>query len=176
MISCPGCGGSNLPDAKVCEWCGRPFVAQPRRIGGPVLLLGAAVLVSVALLLGVALAITTAISALSSRAEAPPTGAAPTEVPTSRPPLEEAAPAPTEGPVPAVEFVRIANTGGTGAFIRDEPRPNTRGIVAHTDRTVLKIIGPDETVDGRPWRNVEDQRGNRGWTPADFLTPSDVGF
>ncbi len=74
------------------------------------------------------------------------------------------------------EFVRVANTGGTGAFIRREPRNGAPGIIAHRDGTVLRIVGPDTTTDGRPWRQVEDQRGNRGWTPREYLAASPTGF
>ena len=176
MVVCPGCGGRNDPDVKTCEWCGRPFFAQPRRLGGPVVMLGAAAIVGVVVLVAAGLAITTLVSAFSNRPVAGPTAAPPTEAPLLRPPLDDEALAPSAETAPGQEFVRVANTAGAGAFIREEPRSAARGIVAHTDRTVLKVIGADVSADGRPWRNVEDQRGNRGWTPSEFLVASDVGF
>lgn len=176
MIACPGCGGRTEIDAKTCEWCGRPFVAQPRRLGGPAVMLAAAALVGIVVLVAAGLAIATLVSAFSTRPAAPTTAAQPTEAPVSRPPLDEEPPSPSSELALGQEFVRVANTSGSGAFIREEPRSAARGIVAHSDRTVLKLIGPDVAAEGRPWRNVEDQRGNRGWTPAEFLVPSDVGF
>jgi hypothetical protein len=73
------------------------------------------------------------------------------------------------------EFVRVANTGGQGAYLRPEPGSNA-GIVAHREGTILRISGPDIAVQGRVWRQVEDRQANRGWTPREFLLPSDVGF
>ena len=175
MIACPGCGGRNEPEAKTCEWCGRPFVAPPRRIGGPIVMLAAGATVIVAVLVAAAVLITSLVAAFSPRPGPPSTIAQPAELPVTRPPLDEEPPSTTEI-VAGQEFVRVANTAGAGAFIREEPRSAARGIVAHTDRTVLKVIGTDVSAEGRPWRNVEDQRGNRGWTPAEFLVPSDVGF
>jgi hypothetical protein len=82
----------------------------------------------------------------------------------------------TPTPSAAGEYVRIANTDRQGAFIRREPRANAPGIVAYREGTVLRIVGPDTVVDGRPWRQVEDSRGNRGWTPREYLEPSPTGF
>lgn len=142
----------------------------------PVLALGAAVILGVAVLIGVFFAVTALVSALGPRslAESPqpqPTVATvPSPVPVETPLLGESTPQPSS------EFVRVANTGGTGAFIREEPRATARGIAAYPDRTVLRVIGGDVTADGRIWRNVEDPRGIRGWTPGEFLVPSDTGF
>jgi hypothetical protein len=103
------------------------------------------------------------------------------EPPPSQPVVqaEPAPPPPTQEPEPAgppPEFVRIANTGGAGAFIRREPQANAQGLVALRDGTPVRVVGGDTTVGNRVWRNVEDQRGNRGWTPAEYLAPSDTGF
>ncbi|OGG46546.1 MAG: hypothetical protein A3F84_18635 [Candidatus Handelsmanbacteria bacterium RIFCSPLOWO2_12_FULL_64_10] len=176
MIACPGCGGRNEPDAKTCAWCARPFVAQPRRIPVAVFALSGAVLLGVAIVIGAFFAVTTLLAVLtpSPSTEGPaaqPTVGVPTPTLVAEPvPQSDATPRP-EG-----EYVRVANTGGTGAFIREEPRANARGIAAYPDRTVLRIIGTDISAEGRAWRNVEDQRGIRGWTPGEFLVPSDVGF
>src|SRR5207245_539335 len=32
VLVCPGCGARNEPDARGCDWCGRPFVAEQRQI------------------------------------------------------------------------------------------------------------------------------------------------
>jgi hypothetical protein len=91
--------------------------------------------------------------------------------------LEATAPA-TSGPTDTSnsEFVRIGSTGGLGAFIRRDPRAAAPGIVARRDGTILKIVGPDVDTEGRTWRHVQDQQGNDGWTPRDFLLPSESGF
>jgi len=104
--------------------------------------------------------------------EPPPSQAAAQTEPAPPPPTPE--PEQPAGPPP--EFVRIANTGGAGAFIRREPQANAQGLVALRDGTPVRVVGGDTTVGNRVWRNVEDQRGNRGWTPAEYLAPSDTGF
>jgi hypothetical protein len=124
----------------------------------------------------VAAAVTLASAFVNRPAPSPEATLEATSVPAERPALDLETPVPAAEATPAPEFVRIANTGGTGAFIREEPRAAARGIVAHTERTVLKIIGGDVQSEGRTWRNVEDQRGNRGWTPGEYLVASDAGF
>jgi Na+-transporting methylmalonyl-CoA/oxaloacetate decarboxylase gamma subunit len=85
-------------------------------------------------------------------------------------------PTSTATPEPQTDFVQVGNTGGTGAFIRREPRAGAPGIVAHRDGTVLRVVGPDELVAGRSWRHVEDRNGNRGWTPREYLLPTQQRF
>ncbi len=176
MIVCPGCGGRNAEgEAKTCEWCGRPFVPQPRRLGASIALVVAAAVIGVVVLVAAAMAVTALVSTLAARASDSQSSAIPpTEIPLLRPTVE---PTPPTGEVTAgQEFVRVANTGGAGAFIREEPRLAARGIEAQVDGTILKVVGTDVSVESRPWRNVETARGNRGWTPAEFLVPSDAGF
>jgi len=94
-------------------------------------------------------------------------------VPTS---LPSVAPTPDASTSTAAVFLKIANTDRQGAFIRREPRSGAPGIVALRDGVVVRVVGPDVTVDGRIWRNVSDGKGSVGWTPGEFLVPSDTGF
>jgi SH3-like domain-containing protein len=32
----------------------------------------------------------------------------------------------------------------------------------------LRVLGPDQTVNGVVWRQVEDPAGNQGWIPAQY--------
>jgi hypothetical protein len=108
-----------------------------------------------------------------------PRGAAPGAVVASpTPPLLGAtlgsaptatATAPAEPTAEPVEYARVTNTGGQGIIIRREPSVTAPRLAARAENTVLRIVGPDATVDGRVWRQVEDSQGNRGWTPAEFL-------
>jgi hypothetical protein len=153
-------------------------VAQPRRLLlPPILAFGAAAVLAVVVAVAAIIALVGVVTTFSAQLGP---GPSPTPIPRTATPVAEsqataAAPSP-EPAAPGQEFVRIANTGGTGAFVREEPRAAARGIVAHGDRTVLKITGPDVVAEGRTWRNVENQQGVRGWTPAEFLVASDVGF
>jgi hypothetical protein len=185
-ILCPGCGGRNEPNARECEWCGRLFVAERRSIDArwlaPVAIGG----ILVVMLSIVAFALVgsqggrpaptvppTPIVA-EGEEEAPEPAVVPPPPPVvALPPTNTAAPTETET---RVEYVRIFNTGGIGAFIRREARSNAPGIVAYRDGIVLRIVGADVSAEGRVWRNVEDRQGNRGWTPREFLEPSPTGF
>jgi hypothetical protein len=68
--------------------------------------------------------------------------------------------------------VRVANTGGQGVILRREPSTSAPRVAARAENTLLQIVGPDETADGRVWRQVQDSQGNRGWVPAAFLAPA----
>jgi len=170
---CPGCGARNAPDARNCEWCGRPFLLRDQRrqgralwtFGTLVCIVIAAVVVALALLSGAA----PAIRGLGERQAATATPLPPTEVPlapTAEPPGE------ADTPDPAGEYVRVVNTGGQGIVLRREPSTTAPRVVARAENAILRVTGPDAVVDGRTWRQVEDAQGNRGWTPAEFLAPA----
>jgi hypothetical protein len=80
----------------------------------------------------------------------------------SRPPAEVAG-------VSTPTQLFVGGTGGTGVYLRESPDTDER-IRAWPDGTVLRVIGPDETVNGAVWRNVEDPAGNRGWVPAQYTS------
>lgn len=177
MITCPGCAGRNAPDSRTCQWCGRPLVDEQHPLAIP-WLIPATIGAVLVLALG-----TVAVALLGARPAAPGSvEVAPISVGASAGATQMVIGADGE-PTPIVDetlltpqgdLVRIANTGGTGAFIRREPRTNAPGVVAHRDGTVLRIVGTDTLVAGRLWRNVEDQAGNRGWTPAEYLVSADA--
>ena len=178
MLRCPGCGGRNDPSARACDWCGRPFVAERQRITAPWLAPATLAFIAIIGVATVIVALAGARASATRGAEPPP----PTFIP-----LGQVAPSPTsEGdlalpgdrPSSSIpdEFVRVANTGGTGAFLRRDPGPNAAGVIAHREGTILRISGPDTIVQGRVWRHVEDRQGNSGWTPREFLSASEVGF
>lgn len=175
-VTCSGCGGKNEAGTHLCEWCGRPFEVKPQGIPRALVGLGALAALVIVLVLAAGLIIATVVTYLTSRSDAAP----PSPVSTPQAIVPTANAASTEGPrepaPPGPEFVRVANTGGTGAFIRDAPRADARGIVARADSAILRIVGPDVVADSRNWRNVEDNRGNQGWILADYLLPSDLGF
>jgi hypothetical protein len=180
VVVCPGCGARNEAEARVCDWCGRPFVDEQRQITGPWLLpatFGAIILLAV----GVIIAALLGARAASPR---PPDVAAstvaaiasPTEAVIALSSDDEVTVPSEQEQTASQEFARINNTGGAGAFIRRDPQPNAPGLIALRDGSVVKVVGPDTTITGRVWRNVEDQRGNRGWTPAEYLAASPTGF
>jgi hypothetical protein len=68
----------------------------------------------------------------------------------------------------------VANTAGQGLTLRREPSVTAPRVAARAENTVLRVVGPDETVDGRVWKPVEDSQGLRGWAPAEFLEPANA--
>jgi hypothetical protein len=75
------------------------------------------------------------------------------------------APGASGGPV----FVRVGNTDGDGACIRQDPSRSARCLVPKSDGTQLRIAGNDVTAEGRTWRYVNDDEGTQGWVPAEYL-------
>jgi hypothetical protein len=171
--ACPGCGARNAPDARVCEWCGRPFLLRDQRRPQRALW-GLAALAGILAIAALAAFALFSMPGLPSRgpAQAPastPTAEPSDELPIAVPPSPLPQPEPTSEPV---EYVRVANTGGLGIVLRREPHTTAARVVARAENAVLRVVGPDEQVGGRVWRQVEDAQGNRGWTPAEFLSPA----
>lgn len=178
MLVCPGCGARNEPTARICDWCGRPFVVENRQITAPWLAPLSIALIAI-------LAVATIVAALmgargssdDTREGSPFAAPPPASIRPAPLPEPELPPAPDQPlPLSQEEFVRIANTGGVGVFIRREPRPGAAGILAHREGVILRVVGPDTTSDGRVWRQVEDSQGVRGWTPGEFLVPTEARF
>ena len=188
MIRCPGCGGRNPRDALSCDWCHRPFVQSGKR-GLSARWWGAlsAAIIGVLLILVGALLVLNASRTTNRAAAAPtpsPPAAPPPQIasPPATPSLPTAVPTPTPAPVaappppptatatPAARYARIANTSGLGANLRREPAASAQPVAAAAENATVYLLGPEQrAADGRVWRQVEDNRGNQGWVPADFL-------
>jgi hypothetical protein len=160
----------------VCEWCGRPFLLRDQRRGSRLLWSAGAVL----LLLAV---VGTSGLVVGQRLWAPPSDPQVAAEPNDPPPVAISAPAPRataaevappepEPTAEVAEYVRVANTGGQGVLLRREPNTAAPRVVARAENVLLRVVGADETVDGRRWRQVEDAQGNRGWAPAEYLLPA----
>lgn len=172
---CPGCGARNAPDARSCDWCGRPFLLRDqRRQARAIWTLGTVACVLLALVALVVAAVNAwGLPVRPGREPAlvasPPPAPSPELAPTGEEPaLEQPSPEPAaETP----EFVRVANTAGQGVVLRREPSTSAPRVVVRAENAELRIIGPDSAVEGRVWRRVQDAQGNQGWVPAEFLVP-----
>jgi len=93
------------------------------------------------------------------------TNPAPTPVATTTPP-----PAPTASPVPTATPVAliVGKTDGDGIWIRASP-PVGDKLKAWPDGTSMVVVGPDQTVMGKTWKNVRDPDGNVGWVAGEYL-------
>ena len=67
--------------------------------------------------------------------------------------------------------LKVANTEGQGANMRQ--RPSTTAPVLRTlpDGTVVEAIGGEQNAEGRSWRNVRDPGGATGWIASELLAP-----
>jgi hypothetical protein len=100
-------------------------------------------------------------------------------------PISQPATATVSTPVPAAEpsatpvparYVRVANTGGLGVFLREEPGPQSQRIQpAVGEGTVLRLVGPEQTVQAQVWRLCEfESRHVQGWIAAQYLQDAQV--
>jgi uncharacterized protein YgiM (DUF1202 family) len=94
-------------------------------------------------------------------------------------PAMDASPTPGQpggGPAPAAkptgEQVKVAESADTGVNMRE--RPGAAGPVIKTVSagTVLRVVGSDQQIDGKAWKNVRDDTGSTGWIAEEFLEPA----
>ena len=157
----------------MCDWCGRPLLLAQHKGGSH----GLWVLVSVLSVLAVGFVLLLALLnaprlAARNGSPAPTLTVAPAVVEEEAVPPPEAAASPEEPTGTPSEYVRVTNTGGQGVVLRREPNTGAARVTARAENVVLRVVGPDGVSGGRVWREVEDNQGNRGWVPADFLAPA----
>jgi hypothetical protein len=100
--------------------------------------------------------------------------AEPTAVASPSPVEESATVLPTSTATPGPLRVRVAETAGLGANLRQEPGTQERVLKTLPEGTELTIVGPDRDVEGRTWRNVRDPTDTIGWIVAEVLQPSEA--
>jgi hypothetical protein len=70
---------------------------------------------------------------------------------------------------PAGERARVTGTGDTGANLRERPGQAGQVIKTVPEGAIVQVVGADQQMDGKGWRNVRDEAGTQGWMVADFL-------
>jgi hypothetical protein len=192
---CPGCQGRNDPRAAICEWCGRPFDGRSHGFTLRWWHLASGVLFGLVVAATAALAFLNVsrfdirprpvaspvpvveVTALPTRAATAgvilPTPI--TQPPTATPRAVTPAPEPSATPEPA-RYVRVANTGGLGVFLREEPgSQSTRIQPAIAEGAVLRLVGPEQTVQAQVWRLCEHEgRHVQGWIAAQYLQDTQI--
>jgi hypothetical protein len=96
----------------------------------------------------------------------------PTPVAAMPPDVNSGPPPPTQDEQPASERVKVANTGGLGAFLRADP-PTGKQVAALRDGTVLDVIEHRTLPDGSEWLHVKTQEGVEGWIFSRLVANSD---
>jgi hypothetical protein len=187
---CPGCQGRNDPRAAICEWCGRPFDGRSRGFTLRWWHLASGALFGLVVVATAALVYLN-VTRFDIRPRPAPTAgpvveASPlptraatavvvlptpiTQPPTATPRAE--APAPEESPTPEPpRYVRVFNTGGQGVYLREEPGAQAGRIQPPLgEGTVLRLVGPEQTVQAQVWRLCEHEgRHVQGWILAQYL-------
>jgi hypothetical protein len=182
----------------MCEWCGRPFDGRARGFSvrwwylATILLFGFVVIATGTLVYLNSARLPSLADFRPNPAASPVARVEPTMLPTraATPGLTLAAPkpsasparAPTTAPEPSpppssgqaaapARYVRIANTTGLGVFLREEPGSQSQRIVpAVAEGALLKLVGPEQTVQAQIWRLCEHEgRGIQGWVSAQYL-------
>lgn len=72
---------------------------------------------------------------------------------------------------PALPRVRVVNTGGEGANLRDQPSGSANRVKNLPDGTILEVTGNDQAAEGKRWRPLRDSAGASGWIVTDYLEP-----
>lgn len=196
---CPFCGEPQDPNARVCSRCGNqyPFEDEDETVVEPAAaparaqrvraspwtrtlpVLAAVLLGAVALGYGLfRFAMGYLETGRPDPASTPPPVIAASPVPVSGSPGALGSPSPVViGPAaspspaaPAIGRVRVANTEGQGANMRQRPSTTTPVVRSIPDGASLEVIGADQQGEGRTWRNVRDPtEGASGWIVAEFL-------
>ncbi|HZO30763.1 MAG TPA: hypothetical protein VFH48_32750 [Chloroflexota bacterium] len=189
---CPGCQGRNSPEAASCDWCGRPFDGRARVFSfrwwhlATVMLFGFVVIATGTLVY----LSSSRLSSLSDFRPKPTTSPVPQIATTALPtraatpgltlatakPIGSPAGTATQVPEPSptsapARYVRVVNTTGIGVFLREEPGQLSQRIVpAVAEGAVLRLVGPEQTVQAQIWRLCEHEgRDVQGWVLAQYL-------
>jgi hypothetical protein len=188
---CPGCQGRNLPEAAICEWCGRPFDGRASGFAlrwwhlATAMLFGFVVVATLSLVFLSANRLPSISDFRAKPAASPTVRVEPTTLPTRAatpgqtlatpipppsPMVAATAPPPEPTPQP-VRYARVANTNGLGVFLREEAGAQGQRIQpAVAEGALLKLVGPEQTVQAQTWRLCEiEDRGVQGWVPAQYL-------
>lgn len=150
------------------------------QIGATLLILG--IIVGVAALIvmniGRALPSRAAVPVASPTVPVLPTAAvrvavSPTALPSSTPTPDptSATPAPT-APSTASGTAHVANTGGSGIYLRTDAGANARVLTTLPEGTAVQVTGQTQTVAGTQWVQVQTSDGLMGWISSDFLDTS----
>jgi hypothetical protein len=68
--------------------------------------------------------------------------------------------------------VKVKDTGGTGANLRDKPGQTGAVVKTIPEGEVLEVVGEDRSMDGKSWKNVKDDEGTTGWMASELLDPA----
>ena len=113
-------------------------------------------------------AIVVSPGALPPRTDGTIVGPGPTSAagPGQMSPAPEATAAPP-AEKPSGEQVKVTDA----ANLRERPGQSAPVIKTVPEGTILRVVGTDQPMDGKGWKNVRDDAGAQGWMAAELLEP-----
>jgi uncharacterized hydrophobic protein (TIGR00271 family) len=76
-------------------------------------------------------------------------------------------PTPTQTPTSTPALAYIANTGGSGVYLRDAPAGKIIGSLP--EGAAVEVLYRRETVNNILWIEIQDLLGRTGWVPSQYL-------
>lgn len=101
----------------------------------------------------------------------PVAGASPGALVSPSPALPGQPGAASPSPSPAGPRLKVTNTEGQGANMRQRPSTGAPVLRTLADGAVVEALGSETNNEGRAWRQVRDQSGATGWVAAELLVP-----
>ena len=83
----------------------------------------------------------------------------------------EAAGSAAEAAVPTAgkSQLKVSGTGGDGLSLRITPSSTALRIKTMPEGAAVEALGPEESAEGRAWKQVKDTSGATGWAAAQYL-------
>jgi hypothetical protein len=101
----------------------------------------------------------------------PPLAASPAAAASPSPAAQPGTVAASPSPAQPVARMKVGNTEGQGANLRQRPSATAPVLRTLPEGAVVEVIGAETNAEGRSWRNVRDQAGANGWVAAELLVP-----
>jgi hypothetical protein len=78
---------------------------------------------------------------------------------------------PSPSPAASRGRLKVTNTEGQGANLRQRPSTTAPVVGSVAEGTILDLVGTDQQAEGRTWSNVRQPGGPTGWIAAELLGP-----
>ena len=65
--------------------------------------------------------------------------------------------------------LRVSGTGGDGLSLRITPSATALRIKTMPEGASVEALGPEQSAEGRAWKQVKDTSGATGWAASQYL-------
>ncbi|MFN0073902.1 MAG: cellulase family glycosylhydrolase [Chloroflexota bacterium] len=84
-------------------------------------------------------------------------------------PSADAPPAESRLTAGSAGVLRVTGTGGDGLSLRITPSATALRVKTLAEGASVEALGPEQTAEGRVWRQIKDTSGATGWAAAQYL-------